>query len=224
MDLARLKPAADPETIVAVAVGRVPGPPDSTHAGLLYRDANGGLAALHLGWHHRLLDEYLDEGYVFAYPDIDPIRARQVAELCRLIKDRGPKIPYAFRLDLNARFCAITGDLLTLGDGHGLNCSSFVVVVFQSTGIALIDLAGWEIRSEDVYRQSQLCHLMSSSSRTPESHILAVRHEIGRYPRVRPEETAGACLEDLLPAAYDRCWPKGVAILAFIDDPLRPYD
>ncbi len=137
MDPERAKDTPDPDTIVAVAVGRLGNPPRTTHAGLVYRDGDGKLAALHLGWHELLLTDPFDSPYVFAYPEIDPVRASNVAGLCRLIRNQRPKIPYAFRLDLNARFCTRTGDIRTLGEGHGLNCANFVIIVFQSTGISL---------------------------------------------------------------------------------------
>jgi hypothetical protein len=217
MDADRLSSSLAADTIVAVAVGRLEQPPHNTHTGLVFKDSNGRLAALHLGWHEILLFDTYALGYVFSCPAIDPVRAQIVAQLCRLIRDTNPRVPYSFRLGLNVRFCAQTGDLLTLGDGHGLNCSNFVITVFQSTGITLVDLDGWELREDDEERHRCFFDMMLNDVRIPTSHLFGVWDEIG-CKRVRPEETAGACLEDELPAKYEQCKLNGEAVLRLIDD------
>ena len=39
-------------------------------------------------------------------------------------------------------------------------------------------------------------------------HAALIERDIG-CPRIRPEEVAGACLEDVLPAGFDRCESNG---------------
>jgi hypothetical protein len=219
MHLDRIKTSMESGDTVAVAVGRVGQPPSTTHSGIVYRDTDGRLAALHLGWHgQELLTSRFGGRYVFVSPDIDPVRKANVAGLCRLIRDRHHKIPYSFRLDLNARFCARTGDLLTLGDGHGLNCANFAIIVFLSTGISLVDLDGWTIRDEDVDRRRDLFEQMILEESASRPHLVMIFREIERYPRVRPEEVAGACLWDALPSRFVQCEAGGRAVLDAIDD------
>lgn len=127
--------------------------PKSDSRWFTYRDEHGKLARLHLGWHEDLHSDEFDRDSCFAIPHIDPLRAKAIAQLCQLVAETRPVIPYSFRLDLNMRFCTTTGQLLTLGESFGLTCSHFVVVLFLSAGINLIDLEGWKVRSEDVIRQ-----------------------------------------------------------------------
>ena len=185
MDLDRLKAEPEANTVVAVAVGRTP---DGTHAALIYKSSRHTPEYLHLAFHEKLDTHAFGECY--AYADIDDIRAEQVAGLCRLIKDSNPSIPYAFRLDLNARFCKLTGDFSTLGQSHGLNCSNFIIVVFQSTGITLVDMKDWGIRDEDRQRQHWLFSILERWRGVSREHIENVRTEIGNSQRVRPEEVA----------------------------------
>jgi hypothetical protein len=213
MDPDRLKAQPDENTIVAVAVGRTE--MGTTHAAVIYQNSGLQREYLHLAFHERL--DTRPFGQCYAYAEIDVIRAKQVAGLCRLIRVRRPSIPYSFRLDLNARFCTLTGDLSTLGEAHGLNCATFVIVVFQSTGLTLVDLDGWEIRDEDRGRQRELLLSLAGWHGVSPQHIEDVRSEVGNWPRVRPEEVAGACLENDLPARFPQCRANGEAVLSFID-------
>ena len=200
---------------LAVVVSSPRESPSRTHAGVTYRDEDGKLARLHLGWHEDLHTDEFDRDSCFAIPDIDPVRATAVALLCQLVAETRPVIPYSFHLDLNTRFCTTTGQLLTLGDSFGLTCSHFVVVLFLSAGINLIDLEGWEVRPEDVVRQEMYLRLLERDRRVSGNHVANVRSELGRHPRVRAEEAGGACLEPWtsLPTCYSRCEPNGAYLL-----------
>ena len=71
MDPDRLKAQPDPNTIVAVAVGR--NPDHTTHAVLVYRDLSRRNEFLYLGWHNKLCTT--PSGECFAYADIDASKA-----------------------------------------------------------------------------------------------------------------------------------------------------
>lgn len=201
---------------IGVAIGRVNAPPHNTHAGVIYKDGDG-LRMIHLGWHHQLHDSEWKPGgnYASVVPNIAPERANAVAALCRLIRRKHPRIPYAFRLVEDVRFDAMTGDIILSRGALGLNCSSFVLIVFLQTGIRLIRLETWEERPEDRAWQHYLLEILIRT-KAPEPHVEAVRSEVG-CARIRPEEVAGACLEDDLPASFQQCRDNGVAIVNAID-------
>src|SRR5207244_3387276 len=107
-------------------------------------------------------------------------------------------IPYAFRHCNNDRFNSQTGELM-LGDGLGLTCSTFVLTVFESVYLPLIDFNGWEIRAEVNARHHQLLQDMRTGfpqygipTAEPE-HVAAVTAELSCI-RVRPEESAAAAM------------------------------
>jgi hypothetical protein len=201
---------------VAVAIGRVNAPPHNTHAGVIYKD-RGDLRMIHLGWHHQLHDSEWKYGQNYAYvvPNIPPERASAVAALCRLIRRKQPGIPYAFRLVEDVRFDMTTGDIVLSKGALGLNCSSFVLITFLQAGVRLIQLETWEERPEDRAWQQHLLDLLIRTN-APPGHIEAVRTETG-CARIRPEEVAGACLEEDLPASFARCRDNGQAIVNALD-------
>jgi hypothetical protein len=207
--------SGDDVSHVAVAIGRVTSEPHNTHTGVVYRDLDGSLWMLHLGWHYMLLNWRYDGKYACVVPKIEPERARIVAGLCRTIWRRRPKIAYSLRLDVHARFRAATGDVVLTKNGNGLNCSNFVLVVFLTTGISLIDFATWRQRAEDADWHRYLVQQLEEHGASGE-HIEAVRSEIG-CARVRPEETAGASIEDALPATFEQCELNGRRIMEVLD-------
>ena len=99
-----------------------------------------------------------------------------------------------------------------------MNCSTFVLTVFQSAGPKLIDPIGWPDRpDEDRKMQRQLIQWL-----WPEAgckHIKRLMPDVGRA-RIRPEETAGACLEDELPAQFSECERSGKIVVSLIDGQL----
>ena len=161
MGIERLNFSEKGTIAVAVAIGRINAPPHNTHAGVVYRDRDG-LRMIHLGWHHQLHDwewKY-EDNYAHVIPEIPRERANAVAALCRLVRRKHPGIPYAFRLVENIRFNITTGDIILSQGSHGLNCSSFVIILFLQAGIRLIELETWEPRPEDARWQQQLLRLL----------------------------------------------------------------
>jgi hypothetical protein len=223
MQYERFRFNATGDFIVAVAVSLDHADPHGSHAAIIYKNENGTYSTIHQCWYMRFSQRDLDEDFGFAVPEIDERLADQVAGLCRLIRDNSPRIPFSFRFDLNARFCTRTGELLTLGDAQELTCSHFVVVVFQSAGIQLIDLDGWPLgRDADIRRQNELLDRLRRNTRPPPpaEFLERAESEIGRYPRVRAEEVAGACLEEsvgeFVPVPYQCCEPNGQAVLRIL--------
>src|SRR5437870_1694103 len=127
-----------------------------THTGLLHRNRGD------LCWHERLRRSLCRSDCACVIPDLEPEEVNDVTGMCRLIDRRhrvrdggGPLvIPSALRYN-NTRFSAVTGELM-LGDGVGLSCSTFVMTVFESAKVSLVDLSGWPVRPEDMAQQERL--------------------------------------------------------------------
>jgi hypothetical protein len=191
---------------------------DGPHAAIVYRSAEGPLKILHLAWHRDLREGDFasqHERYICVRPNLERDDSVALAGYCRRIfkgSARHNGIPYNLRYDLETRFDPDTGDLILPSEASGLNCATFVVQVFRSSGNPILDGTSWPPpRPKDIERQRLLVDFMRSNPdsrhRNPEQADIMSR-EIG-CPRIRPEEVAGACLEDDLPARFDKCEANG---------------
>lgn len=174
-----------------------------THTGILHRD-HGVLFLLDLLWHMRLRARRCTDIEACVVPDLDPDEINDVSAICRLIhtrhNDPDPQrrysIPYSFRSGHNNRFNNTTGEAM-LVDGLGLTCSTFVLTVFESAYLPLIDFNTWERRAEDDARHAQLLNDMTTGfprhgiPPADWEHVAAVAGELPCI-RVRPEEVAAA--------------------------------
>ena len=189
-----------------------------THTGILHRSKNL-LNMIDQMWHERLRSRPVrtDDSFSCVIPDLEPEEINDVTGICRLIEarmaDPDPvrrfRIPYALRYG-GARFEQQTGNL-NLGAATGLTCSTFVLSVFDSASVPLVDLTDWKSRPEDRERHQQLITAMEAGGASPD-HISTVRAEVD-CARVRPEEVAGCGLADSLPARFDEARFAGEWIL-----------
>jgi len=133
------RPIEDIE-FAAIAISAVS--PTQRHIGLLHRDSSSVLL-LHLAWHHDLRNHSPGPNYIWISPRVPSRRLRHVAAKCRQVWRANPDgIPYAFSPP-NDCFDANTGAYLLGPTGHGLTCASFVLAVFESVGLRLVDQETW---------------------------------------------------------------------------------
>jgi hypothetical protein len=185
----------------------------NTHVGLIYRDDEDKVWLLHLAFHCELVSEVFPASYICADPELEYEDAEAVAGHCRLIADDMPTIRFALHYNPKATFSRSGNRMLLLKEGKGLNCSTFVLTVFQSAGPRLINKDGWPKRDSDKSWQKHLVEMLSK--RAPAWHTRRVAKDIG-CARIRPEEVAGACLEDVLPAqpaAFAACERNSLIVI-----------
>src|SRR5262249_27060853 len=132
--------------------------------------------------------------------------------LWEFIANRRESIGYALRYDPHALFDPVTGRL-TLPEGRGLSCSTFVLVLFRSARFPLIDTTGWPItRPGDREAQEKILNILERTCPDPD-HVEGVRQEIQKgCERVRPEEVAGAALFDAPMVPYPDAEDAGLFI------------
>lgn len=121
-------------------------------------------------------------------------------------------MPFSLSFDDDLEFTT-SGRIILARNGKGLNCSTFVLHVFRQYGIPLVDFDTWQARSEDAEWHRSLVEWVKHDD--PE-HAALIESEIG-CARVRPEEVAGAALDNELPVSFEHCVHNGQAVLAFVD-------
>ena len=200
---------------IAVVVSRTRH--ETLHAGVAFQAESGEFFLFHQAFHYRTLREPLHQGlgglggpWRISTPPTSLVRATAIAEFWEFVAAIGEPIGYALRYDPDAHFDNETG-LLVLPNGVGLSCSTFVLALFNSVRLPLIDTTGWpNNRPEDVIAQQELIRLLNKV-RADESHLLAVRQEIG-CERIRPEEVGGAAEQTAIPVQFSIAGPAGERI------------
>lgn len=200
---------------VAVAIANLP---HGTHTGIVHRDPSQGFLLLEHAFHYDLRNDAPSSEYGWVTPNIPLERARSVAGVCRLIWRRNSEgrnlgFPYALRHDSSSRFDTLTGTLVLGQQGKGLTCATFVLVVFNSCGLPLLDFVNWPFRDADEEWQRKIVEILRRKLCDDIEHVEAVESEIGSS-RFRCEEVAGACTVDELPASFSAAEEAGRRIVA----------
>jgi hypothetical protein len=195
-------------------------PDKNTHVGVLYRDDKDDVYLLHLKFHCDLVNQSVDpldksadlmdpSEFLCADPCLEMEDAEAVAGHCRAIARDNPPIWFAIHYNPDARLAEQQGKVKLVGDNKGLNCSTFVLAVFKHAGPGLVAIGGWPQRASDKTWHRQLVRILRLKA--PRWHADRVEKDVG-CARVRPEEVAGACLEEDLPATHRQCIPNGVVV------------
>lgn len=173
------------------------------HLGLIHRRREAGAArVIHLAFHHELMDEPSPsdsfENGLCVRPSISPELASNIAALCRRVAQRRERIPYALRYS-GSSFVE-SGELSLLESDAGLTCATFVVALFRSVGVDLLDLGSWRTREDD--RVFQEWVVRELRRRGENDHADRVESEVG-CARFRPSEVAGSSSADAHPVAFE---------------------
>lgn len=186
----------------ALAITQLRADPGQRHIGILYRDETGEVVLLHLAWHYKLKSEPPESTYAWIRPLIPSRRSRQVAAFCRMVLKANPNgIPYAFS-PASDSIDKQTGKFINRAGGCGLTCATFVLAVFDATGLPLAQYNTWPSnRQEDELWREHIIGLLERSGAEPE-HIQNVRAERDAI-RYRPEEVAGAAACTTIPARFN---------------------
>lgn len=189
--------------IIGILVGQ--SGENQLHCGIVYK-FDEKFNAIHLAWHYLLRNEICPtenlENYVWVKSNIHETRQNSIAAMCRRIlrRQNEKKIPYGL---LYTGGCFTTDGVLSLStEENGLTCATFVMAVFNSCGIQLIDIQSWDLRESDSdWHNSIIATLMDTKERfgISDIHIENVSKELG-CARFRPEEVAVSSTFEQTPA------------------------
>lgn len=183
------------------------------HAGVLHRDrASGSVLMLDLAWHHRLRNESLSVECVWVNPAVPTRRLRHVAALCRRIwkANQSDGIPYAFSYP-NDCIDADSGRFLIGPTQLGLTCATFVIAVFQASGLQLLRCETWPTNRPGDREWQEFIVSMLERHGAPAEHVSAVREQVGAA-RFRPDEVAGGATCTPLPADFATAMAKARSV------------
>ena len=209
-----MSPTANSDTIAGSGIAIRFEPAGHLHIGILHRAPDSPeIKMLNLAWHHQLRNEKPEENYLWLKPGINPRRLKQLAAKCRLVwkRHRIGGVPFGFSPP-SSFFDKKTGQFLIGFTKHGLTCATFVLAVFDLVGLKLVNYGSWPLgRPGDSDWQKDIVDKLSKTG-AEQSHIDAVRGEIG-IARFRPEEVAGAALESRIPVDFKVAERRGGEVL-----------
>lgn len=190
---------------VGVAVGKVDS--DQFHSGIIIRDLDdGSLKFIHLAWHYRLQKDNLEgdlADYYLSLPQITDEDKRSLSVWCIYIYNQNKDgLPYGLLYD-NGSFDP--NGIPVLGNGVGFTCATFILAVFKTAEINLIDLSTWQSRDSDAIWQKTIIGKLIEC-KAPKEHIEALENEVGCF-RYRPDEVASAGCHYELPANFSCIQP-----------------
>lgn len=222
MDISRLKHNVTDADVTWVGVAVLRFPDGGRHTGILYRDDDSDkLYMAEMAWHELFRNQPYNPawGYSCAIPQFDdPILEETFADYCahvgRSMAQKRP--PYVLKAADPTAFDK-DGNWVSRDPDSGFNCSSFVIAVFASYNHSLVKPETWPIGlTQDIQEQTILvCKLLNSSEPKDRAQAIKISPQIGKYPRIRPEQVAGACLEDQTarPLAHAECEANGNRVL-----------
>jgi hypothetical protein len=205
-----------------------------THVGIVYREGTER-KLLHFAFHHCLVEQDFKKfrhRYVSVEPALTDPELIAFAGLCREIYRQfqaHQRMPYNLQNDQSG-FDPSTLDFVMPMGSTGISCATFVLKTFSSpgppVGVWLLDASGWQAsrpgdREMQEYYVKTLRNMPDSTGGPAyaadcRAQADRIESEIG-CPRIRPEEVAGACLEDELPATFRQCERNGRLILKELD-------
>lgn len=189
------------------------------HCGLAFRMGED-FKILHLAHHNDLeCDDNCNQFQVFVKPSIPRELQIPFIQMCRAIKeevDEGHK-DIAYGLSYDEYAMCVDGKLYLAENEIGLTCATYVITLFHSAGIDLVDIHNWPERKEDMgwfqrvkrIFENHMVKLYLGMTKEHQSKIL--NEKFG--PRFRPEEVAASsALYEGKPADTQLVWEHGARL------------
>lgn len=170
------------------------------HAGLLYRDEDGVISLIHLGWNYLLTQGPPDDSYYWVPCSLDERVQEDVAGFLEVLwkKNRDQRVPYSTKLSSDLNFFDERGERIQVPVGDGLTCASFVLHVFRALELPLVIADEWPTgREGDKEWAREILSIMQhhcdqKKYGLTQEHIDEQAKCIEDIVRHRPEEVAAA--------------------------------
>lgn len=198
---------------VGIAIKQVAG--EQLHLGILYRIDKSDPRFCHLAWHYQLMDEPPQNDYYWddcLFLIDDPVNAKIFSARMLTIAQSKRIIAYGIYHEGGV----FTHDAKFIGfpdEGMGLTCASFVVAVFHSMGLPILQEKTWQSRGDDNIWQQKILKLLEE--RAGAAHVRAAKKYVGAF-RMRPEEVAASATAENPPLDFKQADAAGKNLRSLI--------
>ena len=166
-----------------------------------------------------------NQDYIYVQYNKDSIFydfAIQIPVICEAIAEKQSLLNFGITYN-NTTFDK-DGNLLLQNSDYGLTCATFVLSVFESAGITLIDGNSWKSREEDLEWQKYVLNFFKNKEKEAlEELIKHFESNLGCF-RFRPEEVAVASSFDNLPSDFKSCEDYGLLLCKAIENGVAWYN
>ena len=192
--------------------------PNQRHVVLVFKSAKlNGTAILHHAWHKcTRVDEWDASYFTVGIRGLDPELQETFADWAEDIVGRIEEtpIPYGVFYNLLANFNSETG-YVDRDDHSGHTCATFLLDLFSSYKIPLLDLCTWpESRPGDAEWGAKIMGYLQNSTDVAQDYLALQYAYFAKMRRFRPEEIAGGAIlfvGEKLP--FDKVAPLGEYVL-----------
>ncbi len=209
--------------LIGISIGK--SSPTTLHNKLLI-NFEGTFGELHLAFHHDLrFSDTLEESsqYIWDIPIGIPIsRLKALAAKCvKIIKNMGKQeIPYAIEYKGKRKFDkeGIYNSYFDTSE-YGVTCSTFILTIFESVGLEIIDWKNWQNRNEDQEWFNNLIRLINIE-RWKKTVIMSDEH----FNNLRSEQNCKKIRpEEIFSIVYCNSYPMKFSCSSSIGSHIRNY-
>ncbi len=164
------------------------------HAGIVFHAAKEGMFLLHLRFHNDLALEPFprnDNGWLGCVVDLPPHASTHFVGMLRSLSKKKPKIGYGLNILFGQNAFDDKNRYRPPAGHDGLTCATFIVELFKSAGLPLIELTSWDTSPANLCWGEAICCLLTVMHPSEIEHIAAVKRSNSGM-RVTPEEVAAA--------------------------------
>jgi hypothetical protein len=155
------------------------------------------------------LDE--DTWWVELSSSISMDEQEQLAGLCERVWKRNKRnIPYGFRY--SATKFAYSGEIEKGEDEFGLTCATFVLAVFASLGIKILDLSSWPADLPAYHERFAEIRRLHEKYGAPKEALEAMAAQMNAV-RYSPLEVAAGSMEGTLPVTHAQASSQAQVLL-----------
>lgn len=193
------------------------------HVALIYRSSSDAVMMLHHGWHRLTYHHPWDGQYFtinFSHLDIElqETFADWAVEVAGKIGNN--PIPYGVFYNLKENFKS-GGEYIDRDDGSGHTCATFLLDLFASNSLPLLDLSSWPVSRAGDFSWTRGM-LQKLRKYLPRSYFVSQFRHRHKLRRFRPEEVAStAHTFKGLPLHFSVVEPAGLAIIDEIKSNLK---
>jgi hypothetical protein len=188
---------------------RTLGPHRQVHVGVLYKIGSASAVNLNLRDHLDLRDEAPTDAYCWMQIRLDEINRRLLASLCKLIASKSKTVPYGFTY--NGQYFTKAGEYVHHDAGHGLTCATFVMALFATYSIPVLQTSQWP--ASDFQDQTWQARRVAEIERGRGGFLASAIGRFVGHPRYAPEQVAAGAVDSGRPRAFDHAQKLGSRIL-----------